>query len=259
MQNDFQDQGTLPAVPPKIGQMLREALYRQLPLFMAAETTGVGKSDVITALSLMPLAGEARTLYFPLPPDKKETALKFLQMSEADHARQTLVTYDGIKVLLDAVHEASGRHGMLAPITYNVPFQLRFLSPTQFNDAAGRYVVAAPLDLTRTAWCIENAPAFARSASPGMSLADIQRLVEEFAHKRKGSGYKDVFPKWGIDLPAPLPPLAKPELLQRLLVTLTGETSPETLLRTLGFERTMDFGDLADTVNATRSIESISL
>jgi len=175
------------------------------------------------------------------------------------HETQTLVTYDGVKVLLESVHAASGRHGMLAPITYNVPFQLKFLTPTQFSDGAGRYVMAAPLDLTRLAWCITCAPAFVRGAAPGMSLADIQQHVGEFAHKRKGAGYKDVFPNWGIYLPNPLPPPVKPELLQRLLVILTGETSPETLLRTLGFESPVDFPHLVDTVNTTRATTFISM
>lgn len=233
-----------------VRRVLSAALAGGVPVCMTAETTGVSSDDVITALSLKPLGSEAVTLYMPVPHDKEETAAKFLGLSVEDLARKPKVDYAGAADLLNRVLAACPAAGHIVPVTYNTQFQARFMQPLNMGDC----LVAAPVDLTRIAWCLMYAPALPGALHEGMTLHDIGQVVDSMTYRVKGAGYRQVFPEWGIDLPDPLLPRHKPRLLEDLLLGVLGETDTAVLARSLSLPSSVPVVDmLAETICAHSS------
>lgn len=221
-------------VSENLRNTLVAALHGSLPVFMTVETTGVGNSDVISALSVRPLGGDTATMFASVPEDKKENALKFLSMSGPAYDFMPKLDCNGMRDFLQWLHSVALGASHLQPLTYNTGFQQRYVDPVSFDLPNGTPGIGPLLDLTRFAWCVRNAPAIENDLRPGSTPEEIQTCVDAYTNRVRGAGYKDVFADWNVCDRDTITPFNKPELLERLLLKLTGNATAAELLGELG-------------------------
>jgi hypothetical protein len=194
---------------------LLEAMRGSVPVFLTSETTGVRDSDVLTCISIAPICGSKVEFLFEVPEEYAAKAAKFLGLPQAAHATEPKTPLEDLGSIFDAIRN-TGRTQMISVLTYNVPFQRRYL-PANVSDRIG-----GMLDLTRFAWCLRNAPALDSLVREGMTLDEIDQVVQSLTIRVDGCGYKQVFFDWNVQFSEPICYDKKPRLLESLLLRVLG-------------------------------------
>jgi len=193
------------------------------PVFINVETTGVQTDDILSAVSMLPACAD-NPIFMPFTMSDSwvDKALRFLFIDKAQYD-SLCVSEEGVKEMLRSL--ANGTNLPILPLTYNAPFQNKFLARRELvSDLVAEALWFPMLDVTRLCWCADNGRAG--------HIRDIQHLaheVESRSYRQKGVGYKDLMPKKGVTLPDPLVPWEKPRLVKETLLRQANDSGSEPL------------------------------
>ena len=186
------------------------------PVFFNVETTGVGNSDVLTALSALPASADSVIFQtFSVADDKLPKALEFLRLSEEQYRARVAIDGKGAQEFLRGMSSIAGKPLLL--LSYNAEFQQKFLAQRGILDGLAEEGAVQPIiDFTRLCMCAEQAARV--PASFEQLLEDVPALTV----RKTGYSFKAVLASFGVPIPDPLLPWHKPALLRDLMLRAAG-------------------------------------
>lgn len=170
---------------------LKTLLQTAKPLCLLCETTGVHDSDQLSALAMARMDAETgvlleqHLLMFPVADDKVELAAKFLHIPEhvfRDLAVSTVEDVAQLRLSLEA--------DLLC--TYNVDFQVRFLSQT---PELYKQFSLPKLNLPGLYWCLKQGAQFDAD-----TLSDLADDVYGRVFRQSGCGFNTIMKDIGINI-----------------------------------------------------------
>lgn len=214
---------------PEIKNQLSTLFSSTMPVFVTVETTGVSSTDVPSLFNFLFLPEDLNPILVKIPKEKEETALQFLGLNPDQYGQIEKAEPTAVSAFVRQKIQSKNTNAVPIFVTYNTQFQSRFLKPVlEPLVTEGILPGVIFIDITRLAWCIENAPAFFPFLQKSPTLIELENTVQGITSTiRKGLSYKKILTDFGFNvdnMTAFFKPLFLRDLLYKLILPSTIQT-----------------------------------